>query len=52
MRLARQHGQVSGYILGRHGHEFEHLGPIIAADASVAVELTRACLARYWGGPS
>jgi len=43
--VTRQSGKITGYVLGRHGHEFEHLGPIVAADASLAVELARTCLA-------
>lgn len=45
--VARQDGRVSGYLLGRHGHQFEHLGPIVAADAATAVELTSTCLAAH-----
>ena len=47
--VARQNGRVSGYLLGRHGHQFEHLGPIVAADASTAVKLTSTCLAAHSG---
>ena len=47
--VARQNGRVSGYLLGRHGHQFEHLGPIVAADTSTAVKLTSTCLAAHSG---
>jgi predicted N-acetyltransferase YhbS len=43
--VARRGGQVVGYVVGRDGHEFNHLGPIVAVDASLAVELARTCLA-------
>jgi hypothetical protein len=43
--VARRHRQVAGYVVGRHGHEFNHLGPIVAVDPSLAVELARTCLA-------
>jgi len=43
--VARRHGQVAGYVVGRQGHEFNHLGPIVAVDASLAVELARTSLA-------
>ena len=43
--ITRRSGQVAGYVLGRHGYEFDHLGPIVTADPSLAVELARACLA-------
>src|SRR5262245_10473976 len=49
--VSRERGNITGYVLGRHGHEFEHLGPIVAADAALAVELTRACLAAQPGKP-
>ena len=47
--VGRRSGQIAGYALGRHGHEFDHLGPIVAADASLAVELARSCLAAHPG---
>jgi len=43
--VTRHDGKITGYVVGRHGHEFDHVGPIVAADASLAVELTRTCLA-------
>lgn len=49
--VARRNGEIAGYILGRQGHEFEHLGPIIASDANLAVELTTTCLAGIPGRP-
>jgi GNAT superfamily N-acetyltransferase len=33
-----------GYVLGRHGHTFEHIGPMIAADVETAQALFRACV--------
>jgi len=47
--VAKQSGRVTGYVLGRHGHEFEHLGPIVAEDAALAVKLTKGCLAQRPG---
>lgn len=38
-------GVVSGYSFGRHGHNFEHVGPIVAADLETARALLVACLA-------
>lgn len=43
--VTRRDGEITGYAVGRHGHEFDHVGPIVAADASLAVELARTCLA-------
>jgi predicted N-acetyltransferase YhbS len=37
---------VDGFALGRHGHDFEHLGPIVATRLDVAQALVAACLAR------
>ena len=37
-------GRIAGYVLGRHGHNFEHIGPLIASDPEVAQTLVRACL--------
>lgn len=37
-------GQLRGHILGRPGHLYEHLGPIVARDLECALGLTAACL--------
>ncbi len=37
-------GALSGVVLGRHGHAFEHLGPVVASDAGVAQDLVSAAL--------
>jgi len=39
-------GQVGGFALGRHGHDFEHLGPVVAPAQDVATALASAALAR------
>jgi GNAT superfamily N-acetyltransferase len=39
-----QPGQISGYIFGRHGVNFEHLGPVVARDQQVARQLVSACV--------
>jgi len=38
---------VSGFLLGRHGHNFEHIGPVIAQDEATARRLVGACVARH-----
>lgn len=38
-------GEPSGYILGRHGHRTEHLGPLVADDEGTAARLLTAVLA-------
>ncbi|RPI26786.1 MAG: N-acetyltransferase [Acidobacteria bacterium] len=40
---------VQGYLFGRHGHNFEHLGPIVATSADVAGNLVEAILATLAG---
>jgi ribosomal protein S18 acetylase RimI-like enzyme len=42
-------GQISGYVLGRHGFSAEHLGPVIAHDQHVARQLVTACLHQQTG---
>ncbi len=46
---APQSRGINGYTLGRHGFNFEHLGPIVALNRGVAVELASACLAMHAG---
>ena len=38
---------VNGFMLGRHGHNFEHLGPVVGHDPDVARRLVAACVARH-----
>ncbi|MCG3161191.1 MAG: hypothetical protein JMDDDDMK_02314 [Acidobacteria bacterium] len=42
-------GQIIGYTFGRHGFNFEHLGPVIAEDQRIARQLVTACLSRQAG---
>lgn len=42
--VAERHGRVQGYLLGRHGHVREHLGPVIADSGETAALLLEACL--------
>jgi ribosomal protein S18 acetylase RimI-like enzyme len=37
--------RIDGYVFGRHGHAFEHIGPIVARDESIARHLVSACVA-------
>ena len=43
--LAEEGTRVRGFVLGRRGHVFEHVGPVIAEDADTAASLTLAALA-------
>ena len=45
--VAERHGQLHGYLLGRHGHVREHLGPLIADSADTAASLLEACLVAH-----
>jgi GNAT superfamily N-acetyltransferase len=38
---------VSGFLLGRHGHSFEHIGPVVATSEATARRLVGACVARH-----
>jgi GNAT superfamily N-acetyltransferase len=42
-------GEVDGYLVGRHGHLFEHLGPMVAGDGAAAEQLLRWGMARSAG---
>ncbi|HMV84183.1 MAG TPA: GNAT family N-acetyltransferase [Blastocatellia bacterium] len=41
--------QIAGYTFGRHGFNFEHLGPVVARDQDRARTLVAACLQRQAG---
>ena len=40
-------GHVDGYLFGRHGHTFEHLGPLAARDEETARRLVDACVSTH-----
>ena len=44
--VATQHGALIGYCFGRHGHNFEHFGPLSAKDNETAQQLLHVCLPR------
>jgi ribosomal protein S18 acetylase RimI-like enzyme len=49
--VARSRGRLVGFVTGRHGYAFEHLGAIVAAEAGVARQLAEACLGPHPGRP-
>ncbi len=49
--VIEQHGQINGYCFGRHGHNAEHLGPVIAHEQATARQLVTACLQQQPGKP-
>jgi predicted N-acetyltransferase YhbS len=44
--FAREH-HVHGYLFGRHGHDREHLGPLVAPDPGTAAALLHTVLAEH-----
>jgi hypothetical protein len=44
--VCRPSGTVEGFVFGRHGHDFDHFGPVVARDVDVARRLVGECLAR------
>jgi GNAT superfamily N-acetyltransferase len=44
-RVVRRGRQVRGYLFGRHGHNREHLGPLVADGPDTAVALLESVLA-------
>ena len=44
-------GEFRGYALGRHGFNAEHIGPLAAADDTVARSLVSACLSNCGSRP-
>lgn len=39
--------RLAGYMLGRPGFSFEHLGPVVAESVDVAMDLVTACLSAH-----
>ena len=44
-------GNAIGFALGRHGHRFEHIGPIVGPDVETTKALARVAFARAAGRP-
>ena len=43
--------EIQGYCLGRHGHNFTHIGPVIARNSGIAINLVSAALKNCIGCP-
>ena len=43
-RVATDGAGVTGFVLGRRGHLFDHVGPVVATSVGTAVRLIRACM--------
>jgi GNAT superfamily N-acetyltransferase len=44
--IAEITGEIVGYLLGRSGHDFDHLGPLVARNVEIATALLGAALTR------
>jgi GNAT superfamily N-acetyltransferase len=44
-------GRIDGFVLGRHGHDFEQIGPLVAADEEVAGRLLATALTQVRDRP-
>ncbi len=42
--LIEDTNEILGYCLGRHGHDFTHIGPVVAKDVTIAKDLVAAAL--------
>lgn len=45
------HREIEGYLFGRHGYDFEHLGPLVARKETAARRLVTACLSAHRDRP-
>jgi GNAT superfamily N-acetyltransferase len=44
-------GRLDGFVLGRHGHDFEQIGPLVAVDQTAAARLVASALAQVGERP-
>jgi ribosomal protein S18 acetylase RimI-like enzyme len=49
--VAEDAGRIAGWMLGRQGFAFDHLGPVVARDHGVAAGLVAACMRETPGVP-
>lgn len=49
--VTQRNGRLAGYMFGRPGFTFEHLGPVVAQDQESAQNLVAACLAKCGDNP-
>jgi predicted N-acetyltransferase YhbS len=45
-------GEIKGFCFGRHGHDFNHIGPVIATRVEIAMHLLSAALRQGEGRPT
>lgn len=49
--MVKKENEVQGYCLGRHGHNFNHIGPVVATSFAIARDLVSAALNNIMGRP-
>ncbi len=49
--IIQRNGRLAGYMFGRHGFTFEHIGPMVAQDQESARHLVAACLVKRGDNP-
>lgn len=50
--VMKEQGEINGFCFGRHGHNFNHIGPVIATHVSIAMHLLSAALHKGEGEPT
>lgn len=49
--MVEHNNKIQGYCLGRHGHDFTHIGPVVAKNSRIAKDLVSAALFTCIGQP-
>ena len=49
--MIEEENEIKGYCMGRYGHDFIHIGPVIALNISIAQDLLIAALNKCAGSP-
>ena len=50
--IIEREDRAAGFAMGRHGHDYEHIGPIVAADPPTARALAATVILRLAGRPA
>jgi hypothetical protein len=49
--VTRENDNITGYCFGRYGHDFTHIGPVIAVDVERAIHVATAAMRNAGNGP-
>ena len=49
--LVKENNKIKGYCIGRKGHHFSHIGPVVAHGLGDAIHMVSAALRQSSGGP-